>query len=546
MAKIDGKRGALKGERLIIGAGVAVLAAVSILPFLPGLAGPFMFDDFNSITQNPAVHSFDLKRSFTDPSAFSVKPGNWPYRPVTLIVNAINYQIAELDPIGWRLVTLFIHAVNSILVAAAARTVFGLKKGAFMAGALFGCAAIQSESVLYASARSMVISMTPALLALIVLSLALKMAGKKLVAGLLAVSLLCVIAFNASEGSLAVVAWSAIAVWVGGYSFKDKRAVIGLAILAALAAGFVALRVHLTSGLTFKPHPGVAPSYNFTQHALLQLRTPFVMAKLALFPKGLSFIHHAPAPETWSLFTATTIIALVLTAFILYYFRRYKAPVAGLAWYFASLLPAVLVPLNVAWAEHRSYLALPGLFIALAWIAEKILYSGPSYKRYFIFLMAACLVFMCLSSGLRASKYSNDRDIFADAAMKSPGDPAAWNFLAERDYRAGAYARAAGYLEVSISLSPGFADAYNTRAACLMRLGRLPEAAQSAREAVRLAPEVATYWSTLAVILMMDERLDEAEAVLNRAISSLRPDDPNRAIILRNREKLARLKSQSR
>ena len=79
MTRLDYSRG--KSQRFLLCAGLALMAV--LLAYLNCFQNEFHFDDFHTITDNPAVRSLrNVPRFFTDASTFSVLPANRTYRPV--------------------------------------------------------------------------------------------------------------------------------------------------------------------------------------------------------------------------------------------------------------------------------------------------------------------------------------------------------------------------------------------------------------------------------------------------------------------------------
>jgi len=56
---------------------------------------PFEFDDSHSIVTNDAITEIDVVKFFSDASCLTSLPGNQSYRPVTVLLNALDYQISK-------------------------------------------------------------------------------------------------------------------------------------------------------------------------------------------------------------------------------------------------------------------------------------------------------------------------------------------------------------------------------------------------------------------------------------------------------------------
>ena len=77
---------------------------VALLLWLPALAGPFQFDDYNVIVRQTAVHS---RAAWWDSL-----PG---IRPLLKLSYALNWSLSPA-PFGFHLVNLWLHSLNGLLL----------------------------------------------------------------------------------------------------------------------------------------------------------------------------------------------------------------------------------------------------------------------------------------------------------------------------------------------------------------------------------------------------------------------------------------------
>ena len=254
---------------------------------------------------------------------------------------------------------------------------------------------------------------------------------------------------------------------------------------------------------------------------------PGLMLRLFLLPTGLSFLRE-PSPS----FTVLEIgLAALLAAAVLAALGRQRALAGGLAWHLFSLLPAALVPLNTPWAEHRAYLALPGLAVAVAALLEPALKLHGRKGWAARAAVLTIIALFALGSFHRAGQWAGQTRLLADAARKGPESPVAWSFLAadaqaRRDCR-----RALPFLAQALTLAPDFADAHNTRAVCLVEVGRPSEAVAAAARAVELDQENPYYWRTFALALDAAGETGEARRVLQSLLDNLPPQHPLRPVV---------------
>jgi len=544
MGKSDGT-GTVERERgwvVWVMAAVVVLAAT--LPFVPALKAPFIFDDVPNVVQNPALDRANIMEFFSDPTSFSAKEGNWPYRPLLLAFNALQHKISGLDPTGWRLWQMALHAINSVLVLLVGRKIFGLRLGAFSAALLFAAAPIQVQSVVYVSARSMVLAATPFLLSLLCLNWMAESQKKDAIVGWAVIAvLLALMSFLSSEGALALAVVAPAALYAKGADLRQKPYMAAsLAVLGA-AIIYIIARTALTPVAPFEAHAQASPDYSSVQNAFIQLRAPFFLARIFALPVHLSFFHAAPVPS--SMFDPRAllpVLGLAAIGYLIYRWKNKTAFSAGLVWYLACLLPAVFVPLNVAWAEHRVYLALPGLVIMVGMLLERVFILldnrearlGTAGRASF----ALVVIFMGAFSVSRANDWLSTRELFSQAVKVSPGHYAPWNFLAIDYFEEQECDESIHYLEMALKRNPNFADAYNTMVPCYLAKKQYRTARARAFQAVKINQENPTYWSTLAVTLMYNEQWEEAELALKKALSLAPEGHPNRPSIENNYRKL--------
>ena len=100
----------------------AVVLVVAVLTvYANSLSAPFIFDDSLAIVSNPAIRSIG--------SAFS-QPRNTPLagRPIAGLSFALSFAAHELDPAGYRVTNVVIHAASALLLFAIIRRTLALPR----------------------------------------------------------------------------------------------------------------------------------------------------------------------------------------------------------------------------------------------------------------------------------------------------------------------------------------------------------------------------------------------------------------------------------
>ena len=139
---------------------LALIAVLCAAAYSVCMHGPFLFDDYHSIVDNPYITSLsDIPGFFyrSQAEAKLIEHSGW--RPLWYTSFAINYFIGGLDTLSYHLTNLALHIADSFLVYMLA---LALLKGrardtwpaAVIAGVLFASHPLQTESVSYIVSRS--------------------------------------------------------------------------------------------------------------------------------------------------------------------------------------------------------------------------------------------------------------------------------------------------------------------------------------------------------------------------------------------------------
>lgn len=92
-----------------------LLLLLPIGAYYPGLQGPFVFDDFINIVDNTSLHvtTFDFDHILE--ATLSLRHSDIG-RPVAMLSFALNHALGGLDPFGYKLFNVVVHAVNGVLL----------------------------------------------------------------------------------------------------------------------------------------------------------------------------------------------------------------------------------------------------------------------------------------------------------------------------------------------------------------------------------------------------------------------------------------------
>jgi len=519
-----------------------LVAAASFAAFLPSLDGQFLnWDDSVNFLGNPFYRGLgwaQLRWMFT-----SALMGH--YIPVTWLTLGGNYLLGGLQPWGYHLVSLLLHAANATLFYFVARRLLAAAGvpapasawAACFAALLFGVHPLRVESVAWITERRDVVCGCFFLLAVLAYLRGVA-AGGQLHGRWRALSLG---AFAAALLSKAAALPLPLALLLlDGYPLRRQglgwralvREKLPYAALSVAAAVVALLVLPQAGAVTGYAQYGPAARLGMVGYSL-----GFYPLKF-LWPVGLSPLYELPARVAltdWRF--AGPLLAVLLVTIVLLLARR-SWPAGLAAWTYSALmvLPVSGLVHSGHQLAHDRYSYLSGLGFALlgggaaAWVAAAWrsgrLRSAPAAALGLAFV----LVLAAWGAGSwRQSKVWHDtetlfrwavevepecatcsQNLAAQILFDSPGDPV-------RVREAEAYVRRA------ISLRPDLAPAHYDLGLALSAQRRYPEAEAAFREFIRLEPGSAEGPAALGLLYMDLARYYEALPLLRQAITMAPP-----------------------
>ncbi len=413
-----------------------LLLAVSLV-YANSLSNSFHFDDFHTVTDNPAVRSLgNLPRILTDATAFSVLPANQTYRPVVTASLAVDYALGHgyvpfwfhLSSLLWFLVLVsllfffFEVLLNRVDPSPANRWL------ALGIAGWFGVHPAMAETVNYVIQRGdlyctlgcvgglYVYARWPSLrrYGLYLVPFALALLSKPPAAVFPVLLLLYCFFFEGSEQPLA----------------SRWRRSFASAVPALLVTAPLLLFEARMTPKTFLPSILSPAAYRLTQ-GFVWLR----YAGALFLPLHLNVDTDLQPLSTFDGRAAAGVaFALALAAAIVYSVRRRRLyPIAyGLLWFAITQLPTSMYPLSEVENDHRMFFSFPGLMLAVAWSLH-LAYGAVSRRasegvrrrwlpRVVVVCAALSLGGYAWGAHLRNAVWRSEDTLWADDALKSPGN----------------------------------------------------------------------------------------------------------------------------
>jgi Tfp pilus assembly protein PilF len=486
------------GWRLIGGAGL--LLVVVCLAYFPAYRGGFYADDEGLLVRNERLHTpGGLGEMWSD-----LHGTDGLYYPLTFSTYWVEYQLWGLNPLGYHIDNILLHAINAILLWVVFRR-FRLP-GAWFAAAVFALHPVHVESVAWVTERRNTLSTLFYLLSLLaylnfrpLTGARSKTEGRAVESRrawlMYAASLLFFLAALLSKTfTLTLPAAILLLVWWkrGRLLWGDVRPLLPF---FALGLAVSLLTVGLEKSLVQAGGPGWG-SYSILDRTLIAARAVWFYLGTVLFPVGLSF--HYPqwvidARVWWQHLYVAAGIALIVVLFALR--RRIgRGPVTALLFFVGTLVP-VLGFINYFYMMYAfvadRFLYLPSLSI-IALVAAGCTIGvkrlGPGVTRAAPAICVIVLAVLGAAVWQRSEAYKTPETLYRDVLVKYPDS---WLGHHSLGCVLGATSRpqeAVPHFETAIRLNPNFPAIRGYLGVVYSQLGRFDDAIPMYTEALKQNP----------------------------------------------------------
>jgi len=475
-------RAARKPSRWDFVAPLAVVAAALAL-YLPSLSFQFLnWDDPTYVLNNPWIRSWssaNLVRIFTKPYF-----GN--FLPLHLLSYTVDYTFWTLNPLGYHLQSVLLHALNAWLALILVRRMFGGFAMPFLAALFFAVHPSHLEAVAWVSIRKDLLSTSFALLSVYFYLGAIE--TKSLRWGSYLASIACFgLALLAKVTTVTIPLFFLVL-----DRMKDKGAPLrgwGVDLASKIPYAYLGLTlIRLNTEAQSKARAAYA--HEALSYAVVKGHAAWkYLGLLTGLLRGspdydLPILGKDPATVLLSI---AGLAVLPAAAWIAYRYRN-RAVALGCAWIFVTLLPALAFPLVTYMADRYLYLPSLGFCWVLAVAIEAAARRVAEPRRRVPAMSALCAVLLLLFVGRSVQNLPTWRD-----------SDSLWTYAMTRcnDFRC-----------------------YTNLAEVRIGQGRLDEAERLLKIAAQV--DNPTTYQNLEVVYFQERRYPEALAAIDRAIAILR------------------------
>ena len=485
----------------------------SLAIYTNSLSGDFIWDDIEQIVENPAIKDIgnipsfftsDLWRLISNPTI-----GSYYYRPFFLLSLAVDYNLWELNPFGYHITNLILHALASFLIYQIGRRLFLNSTPAFLGSMLFAVHPVHVESVAWISGRT-----DPMAALFFLLSFYLYMLFKDGKGFTMLVFSLTTYLFSLLSKEIGITLPLLLLVYE--LSFKPQAEpkhyrikslkVIGIYLIISLVYLYMRALVLGEAIGEFSASPPLEKRIYTSFGVILDY------IRIMVLPVNLKLLYDIPLRE--SIFDLQVISSLLLLCAVfiatLLTYRKDQMVFFAAAWFFITILPVSnIVPLRPTMMAER-YLYIPSVGICLlgGLVFYKIYQTGfllSPYLKVLIFLLFIILSAITLQ---RNRLWKDEATYFAKMAEDAPQNTYAHHNLGETYRKAGNMDNAIKEWQAAIQLYPLHPEANNSLANIALIQGNYPEAVRRYKIAIQGRPENPESHYNIALAL---ERLGDAD-----------------------------------
>jgi len=510
------KRAATLWDVLLPAGIVLITAAV----YAHTLGFGFVHDDWAQIAGTGQIASWHNIPSFFNGHVWSPKsPGSAGYyRPIFQLWMLINFKLFGAAAWGWRLMSILVHLVATLLVYHLALRIAKNRMIAALTVALFGLHPAHIEAIDWPSAISGPLA-TVFLLAAFLCYLKAKAKGAKKKAWLLLALLFYALGAFENEIGVLLPALIFLYEWIFGDHGDSFQWRFGGSLgrcfpFLGIAAVYLAARVHVIHGLSVVISP-VARSY-----ALMTWPSMLVFYfKHLVWPFPLSLFYVVPVLTRPTLMEFWIPLEIVLAAGVAIFLSAdwSKEIVFGGVWVLLTLMPV----LNIrAFAHneavHDRYLYLPSIgFCLIVAVLLHEAFAVMAASRSTInraAVVALLLGLMAFGTIQQSGQWSDNYSLFQHALEISPNNETANQGMGTELFLRHSYAQSAQYYRRALDLQLSLPDAAYGLARCYLELGiartkqgQLQEAEALIRDAIRRKgpDDFSNYHASLAEVLKL-------------------------------------------
>lgn len=432
---------------------IVVILLLAPMVFLPGVSGPWVFDDLTNIVVNDYLKISSLSFKNLKQAAYSLQSGPLQ-RPIPMLSFALNYYFTGSfnDTTAYKLTNIFIHSLNTLLVFWLASLIILRYRQvkpttqkisatpavwlALLLALMWATNPMGLTSILYVVQRMASLSATFVLMGIIGYFIGRLRISQGRKSGL-PIILLSIPVFGTlgmlSKENAALLPVFILAIeitlFTGEWPWKrlaelpaSWRRILWVAVtISGLVA--IAIAVYVNIG------PFSARPFSLYERVLTESRVLLFYILQILLPRLHRFgLQHDDIEISQSLLepwtTLPSVIGIVILLALALITRKREPLISlGILWFFTGhLIESTIIPLEMV-HEHRNYLAMFGPLLVIVGLIDSLIRNTG--KRSLLVIPIMLFIAYGGVSLLRASQWSSPDNFYRSEAAHHPKSPRA-------------------------------------------------------------------------------------------------------------------------
>lgn len=479
-----------------------VILLLALIVYIPAMRAGFVWDDDTHLINHIVLQEHGLFRAWFTTDAFV-------YYPVTWTSYWIEHQLWGLDPTGYHIVNVLLHAICSVLIWRVLRRLN--IPGAWMAALIFALHPVGVETAAWITQRKNLLSML-FFLAAILQYLRFEERGRRRVYWLAVLLFLLAMLSKGAVVSLPVVLLL--------LNWWQRGAITRRDLVRSIP--FFAIAIAMSFSEVF---------FQYVQVGASDVRQDTFIARVAgvgwvvwfyiyktLIPINLAFVYPRWEihPERWIAWIPN--LCLLATLIVFWKYRRTwgRPALLGLLYFCLTIFPATgfvhFYYLKYSFvADHYQYISIIGviaLVVAAGWTFMKRI--GLTGRSPVLTCAVPLLAALSILTWQHASVYDNHETLFRDSIAKNPTGWMALHNLANYLQDQGRVEESIPYYRETLRLNPTHESAAANLATAYLALDDVQNAERVLREAAAGQPDNELYHYEYGALLSGIGQTDEA------------------------------------
>ena len=485
---------------------VVVLAMLAVVAPLQSVFNGFVWDDVVFTAADPVITLSGLWTIWFSPADM---PSEGHYWPITYTTFWLEHKLWGLNPAGFHIVNLVLHATIVILIF---RLMLRLQvPGAWLAAAIFAVHPVHVEPVVWVIGRKDLLATLFSLGMFLTWIRFMDTQRKSL--WLYSLTTLLYVAGILSKSAVVAVP-AALLIW---HWWKQER--VSARDLLWLAPIFaVGLLITYADWLLYVSGEKVSLNYSLLERALIAAQSLWFYIGKLVWPVELIVIYPQWKTGITNYFGWIFLIAAVLSLALLWFFREKigKGPMAGIL-FFSAILSPTLGFIDFGYmefsfvADRYQYLAslgIIGLFASV--VAVTVRKIADKWQIGVRVACGAVLGVLCFLSWQQTLLYRDGVSLFQYIVTHYPQARGAYHNLAGALVAAERYEEGVEAGQLAMKYNEQLPGGYIVTAQALIQLKRYEEAEVYLRQALQIEKDETDASILLAEILRVQSRNEEA------------------------------------